>query len=143
MMAVSSAIKKTRKSFFRKRIVLSLRLTLLKLYVISALLSLSAWITRSLTRTWMAYGAPQPREKDIKLDLVEGKLPKSIRELKPDYSGSMEYENQVLHECPICESNIWNIKASFDDYEISNYFLDMECSSCGTYALAPTPLDKP
>jgi hypothetical protein len=55
----------------------------------------------------------------------------------------MEYENQILHECPVCESNIWNVKAMFDDYELSMYFTDMECASCGTFAKAPTPLDKP
>jgi hypothetical protein len=55
----------------------------------------------------------------------------------------MEYEGQVLHECPVCDSFVWNLKASFEDYELSSYFLDMECASCGTYAKAPTPLDKP
>lgn len=68
---------------------------------------------------------------------------KSIRQLKPDFTGSMEYEGQVLHECPVCDSFVWNLKASFEDYELSSYFLDMECASCGTYAKAPTPLDKP
>jgi hypothetical protein len=68
---------------------------------------------------------------------------KNIRELKPDYTGSMDYADQVLHECPICESTIWNIKAQFEDYEMATYFLDMECSSCGTYGRAPTPLDRP
>jgi hypothetical protein len=67
---------------------------------------------------------------------------KSIRQLKPDFTGSMDHENEVLHECP-CGSFVWNIKASFEDYELSSYFLDMECSSCGTYAKAPTPLDRP
>jgi len=70
-------------------------------------------------------------------------MTQSIRALKPDYTGSMDYENQVLHECPVCESSLWNIKASFQDYEISQYLLDMECSICGTYAKAPTPLDRP
>jgi len=70
-------------------------------------------------------------------------LAKSIRELKPDYSGSMDYADEVHHECPHCESNLWNVKVSFDDYEIAQYLLEMECAICGTYALAPTPLDKP
>ena len=68
---------------------------------------------------------------------------RSIRELKPDFTGSMDYENEVLHECPVCESNIWNVKVCFEDYEIATYFMDMECAVCGTYAKAPTPLDKP
>ena len=68
---------------------------------------------------------------------------KSIRELKPDYTGSLDYQDQVLQECPVCESDIWNVKVIFDDYEIATYFLDMECASCGTFAKAPTPLDRP
>ena len=68
---------------------------------------------------------------------------KSIRELQPDYSGSLDYQDQILHECPVCESDIWLIKAMFDDYELSMYFLDMVCASCGTFAQAPTPLDRP
>ena len=68
---------------------------------------------------------------------------KPIRELKPDYTGTMDHVNEVHHICPVCESFVWNVKASFDDYELATYFLDMECSSCGTYAKAPTPLDRP
>jgi hypothetical protein len=54
----------------------------------------------------------------------------------------MDHANEVHHICPVCESFVWNVKASFDDYEMLTYFLDMECSSCGTYAKAPTPLDR-
>jgi hypothetical protein len=68
---------------------------------------------------------------------------KGIRELKPDYTGTMEYADQICHECPNCESSLWNIKASFQDYELAQYLLDMECSVCGSYAKAPTPLDRP
>jgi len=70
-------------------------------------------------------------------------MAKSIRELKPDYSGSMEYAKEILHDCPVCESNLWLLKVSFEDYEIAQYLLPMECAICGTYATAPTPLDKP
>jgi hypothetical protein len=91
----------------------------------------------------MEYGEPQRRENVKEFDLRGDDVSRSIRELKPDYTGTMEYENQVLHECPICESNIWNIKAIFQDYEVSMYFVEMECSVCGTYAKAPTLVDKP
>ncbi len=30
----------------------------------------------------------------------------------------------------------------FDDYEISFYFLEMECAECGALATAPTPIDR-
>jgi len=55
----------------------------------------------------------------------------------------MDYADTVLHECPKCESNLWNLKVSFEDYEIAQYLLEMECAICGSYAKAPTPLDKP
>jgi len=55
----------------------------------------------------------------------------------------MEYAEEVLHECPQCESDLWLLKVTFQDYEISGYLLPMECAICGTYATAPTPLDKP
>ena len=47
----------------------------------------------------------------------------------------------ITHEC-ICGSNLWKLTVSFEDYEISAYLLDMECTFCGTTATAPTPLDK-
>ena len=67
---------------------------------------------------------------------------KPIRSLKPDYSGTMASDEDIKHICD-CGSLVGNLKVSFDDYEIATYFLDMECSSCGSYALAPTPLDRP
>ena len=70
-------------------------------------------------------------------------MARSIRELKPDYTGTMDHENEICHECPVCESNIWNLKVTFEDYELSMYYLEMECAFCGTFALAPTPEDNP
>jgi len=68
---------------------------------------------------------------------------RSIRELKPDYTGTMDYAEVICHECPKCESNLWNLKVSFEDYKIATYLLEMECAICGSYATAPTLLDKP
>jgi hypothetical protein len=28
----------------------------------------------------------------------------------------------------------------FEEYEIAQYFLDMECANCGSIATAPTPM---
>jgi hypothetical protein len=77
------------------------------------------------------------------MTLLTVNMARNIRELKPDFTGTMAYENEICHECPNCESSLWNIKASFQDYEISQYLIDMECSICGSYAKAPTPLDRP
>ena len=46
-----------------------------------------------------------------------------------------------LHVC-VCGSVLWNVKAMFEDGEISLYMLDMECYMCGTLATAPTPMDN-
>lgn len=59
-----------------------------------------------------------------------------------DYSNALDIRGEPTHVCP-CGSMLWNIQAMFDDYEISMYFTDMECSLCGTKATAPTPVDKP
>jgi hypothetical protein len=45
--------------------------------------------------------------------------------------------------CPNCYAKQFKIVVEFDpvDYEIGLYFLDGECSSCGTLVTVPTPLD--
>jgi hypothetical protein len=48
----------------------------------------------------------------------------------------------VTHVC-ICGSDTWKILASFDEYEIATYSLEMYCASCGNKAITPTPLDDP
>lgn len=42
-------------------------------------------------------------------------------------------------EC-VCGTNLWRILGAFDDEgDLSFYFLDIVCSSCGSVAKAPTP----
>ena len=53
----------------------------------------------------------------------------------------MDLRGTPTHEC-ICGSQIFNIRAVFDNYEIATYFLDMECVECGNLATEPTPLDR-
>ena len=53
----------------------------------------------------------------------------------------MDLRGNPTHEC-ICGSQVFYIKAVFDNYEIATYFLDMECVECGNLATAPTPLDR-
>jgi hypothetical protein len=57
-----------------------------------------------------------------------------------DFDG-MDLRGTPTHVC-VCGSNIFYIKAVFDDYEIATYFLDMQCAECGNLATAPTPLDR-
>lgn len=53
----------------------------------------------------------------------------------------MDLRGTPTHEC-VCGSNVFYIKAAFDNYEIATYFLDMQCAECGNLATAPTPLDR-
>jgi hypothetical protein len=58
-----------------------------------------------------------------------------------DYDKAMDLRGTPTHACP-CGSQVWLLKVTFSDYEISNYFLDMECLQCGSLATAPTPIDR-
>jgi hypothetical protein len=49
-------------------------------------------------------------------------------------------KDKPLEVC-ICGSTLWNVKAMFENGEISLYMLDMECYLCGSLATAPTPID--
>ena len=67
--------------------------------------------------------------------------PRNIVDLRPEnYDNSMDLRGTPTHICP-CGCNIFNVKVIFDNFEIATYFLDMECSSCGSLATAPTPID--
>jgi len=146
MMEVNYALRKIRNFFSRRITIATLRLEWLKISVTSALLSFLAPITQYLNRILMGYGAPQRHEIEVESALIEDDVHashRSIRELKPDYTGTMDHAEEIHHDCPHCESNLWNVKVSFEDYEISAYIVQMECALCGTYALAPTLADKP
>lgn len=58
-----------------------------------------------------------------------------------DYDNAMDLRGTPTHVCP-CGSQIWFLKTVFEEFEISNYFLDMECVNCGSLATAPTPMDR-
>ena len=58
-----------------------------------------------------------------------------------DVPNQIDMRGEPTHMC-VCGSEIFDLKVVFDNYEISTYFLDMECSNCGNLATAPTPLDR-
>lgn len=47
-----------------------------------------------------------------------------------------------LHVCT-CGSQVFNVAASFEDYELVWYFLDATCFNCGNLVTVPTPIDRP
>lgn len=65
----------------------------------------------------------------------------NILDVKMENPLYMDLRGTPSHTC-ICGSDMWRVIVMFDDYEISTYFLDMECFSCGTRATAPTPIDR-
>ena len=60
---------------------------------------------------------------------------------EPSQEQSMDLRGPASHEC-ICGSNQFYIRAIFDNYEIAQYFLDMQCVNCGSLLTAPTPVDR-
>lgn len=66
---------------------------------------------------------------------------KNILDHKPSLDHAMDLSDTIMHTC-VCGSDMWKVIVTFEDYEISTYFLDMECFSCGTRAKAPTPIDR-
>ena len=61
--------------------------------------------------------------------------------MKPSYERSMDLRGVPTHVCP-CGCNIWKLTVTFENFEIAQYMLDMECVNCGSWATAPTPIDR-
>ena len=53
----------------------------------------------------------------------------------------MDLRGSPAHQC-VCGSNQFYVRAVFDNYEIAQYFLDMQCANCGNLLTAPTPVDR-
>lgn len=47
------------------------------------------------------------------------------------------------HECINCGSNVFEIRAGFEDYEISFWFTEGRCVQCKAPVTVPTPCDHP
>lgn len=68
--------------------------------------------------------------------------PIDIKDLRPEnYDNAMDLRGTPTHEC-VCGCNVFNLKVTFHEGQISQYFLDMECAQCGSWATAPTPIDN-
>lgn len=52
----------------------------------------------------------------------------------------MDLRGTPTHVC-VCGGEVFYLKVSFRDSEISQYLLDMQCANCGSLATAPTPVD--
>jgi hypothetical protein len=80
--------------------------------------------------------------EELQEEALKAKQPFDINDLKPEnYDHAMDLRGTPTHLCP-CGCNIWSLKVMFEDFEISTYFLDMECANCGSKATAPTLIDR-
>lgn len=77
----------------------------------------------------------------IKLLFVQNGLSISRLWRKPEAKAKANYRGMPTHACP-CGEKVFIIHATFDDYEISLYGLDAECSACGALVTAPCLVDK-
>jgi hypothetical protein len=68
------------------------------------------------------------------------RLPK-FRPKLPDKFGTDLRGVGPIHVCP-CGSQVFNVMASFEDYELVWYFLDATCVNCGNLVVVPCPVDK-
>ena len=59
----------------------------------------------------------------------------------PDAFGTDLRAFGPIHVCP-CGSQVFSVMAAFEDYELSWYFLDATCVSCGNLVTVPCPIDK-
>jgi hypothetical protein len=66
--------------------------------------------------------------------------PIPISEVVPDYKHAMDLRGTPTSVC-VCGSTVFKVNCMFDGEGISMYFLDMECTLCGSKATAPTPID--
>ncbi len=75
----------------------------------------------------------------IRLLFVQNGLSIARRWRKPK-PAKANYRGVPTHACP-CGEKVFIIRATFDDYEISLYQLDAECSACGALLTAPCLAD--
>ena len=67
---------------------------------------------------------------------------KATQDTIPEPSGADLRALGPVHVCS-CGCQVFNVLASFEDYELVWYFLDATCVNCGNLVVVPCPVDKP
>jgi hypothetical protein len=69
---------------------------------------------------------------------------KDIRDLlhHDDYSRSMDLRGDPIGDVCICGGEVFIALVAFSERELSFYFLDGECASCGSLVTLPYPEKK-
>lgn len=60
----------------------------------------------------------------------------------PDPFGADLRSLGPVHVCS-CGSQVFNVMATFEDYELVWWFLDATCAECGALVRVPCPVDNP
>jgi hypothetical protein len=60
----------------------------------------------------------------------------------PEVQGTDLRSLGPIHVCP-CGSQVFNVAASFENYDISMWFIDATCFNCGNLVVVPCPVDDP
>ena len=68
------------------------------------------------------------------------RLPKFRLKLRDKFGSDLRTLGPI-HVCP-CGCQVFNVMASFEDYELVWYFLDATCVNCGNLVIVPCPVDK-
>jgi hypothetical protein len=109
------------------------------LYPLLAIALVGAYKLRQAIRVRYDYGFYYINKEEE--EAINRQMDEIIKVAEEAEANALDLRGTPTHEC-ICGSNIWSVKAIFQDFEISSYFLDMQCMECGTLATAPTPLDR-
>jgi hypothetical protein len=74
---------------------------------------------------------------------ILSKIRQRISDLRylPQVTGADLRALGPVHVCS-CGSQVFNVMASFEDYELVWYFLDATCVNCGNLVTIPCPADK-
>jgi hypothetical protein len=109
------------------------------LYVVGGLLAYSVFMIYRKLKSRYDFGFYYINKEEEQAMYEE--IDSLIQQAEEAESKKLDLRGTPTHEC-VCGSKVWRIHATFTDYEVGSYFLDMECAECGTYATAPTPLDR-
>ena len=109
------------------------------LYSLLVIALVGAYKLRQAIRVRYDYGFYYINKEEE--EAINRQMDEIIKVAEEAEANALDLRGTPTHEC-ICGSNIWSVKAIFQDFEISSYFLDMQCMECGTLATAPTPLDR-
>ena len=85
-------------------------------------------------------GGPVSRFRLLTLPRMRGR--RRLYDVLPEPYGADLRDFGPLHVCS-CGSQVFNVMASFEDYELVWYALDATCFSCGALVIAPCPVDNP